>query len=110
MEDPLESKPEHPSEPSSSSAAAPSTSTKPEEEIELVYNQEDDPSGLEGAAFSARLPFDKMTATEAACFPDISQGPPQTQKVFLHVRNRLLQLWFDNPKEQLLAEAALPQV
>lgn len=48
--------------------------------------------GLEGAAFHSRLPFDKMTATEASCFPDVSQGPPQTQKVFLHIRNRLVSI------------------
>lgn len=47
-------------------------------------------TGLEGAAFQSRLPFDKMTAIEAACFPDFAGGPPQTQKVFLHVRNRLV--------------------
>jgi lysine-specific histone demethylase 1 len=47
-------------------------------------------NGLEGAAFQSRLPFDKLTSTEAACFSDISSGPPQTQKVFLHIRNRLV--------------------
>ncbi|XP_026279739.2 lysine-specific histone demethylase 1A [Frankliniella occidentalis] len=78
-------------------------------------SEQDDPSGislpgLEGAAFSSRLPFDKMTSTEAACFPDVAGGLPQTQKVFLHVRNRLLQLWLDNPKQQLLYENALPLV
>lgn len=26
-------------------------------------------SGLEGAAFQSRMPFDKLTSTEAACFP-----------------------------------------
>ena len=49
--------------------------------------------GLEGAAFQSRLPFDKLTSTEAACFPDVSGGPPQTQKVFLHIRNRLVCLF-----------------
>jgi hypothetical protein len=49
-----------------------------------------DPLGLEGAAFQSRLPFDKMTAIEAASFPDVAQGPPQTSKVFLHIRNRLV--------------------
>ncbi|KAJ1531820.1 hypothetical protein ONE63_000474 [Megalurothrips usitatus] len=78
-------------------------------------SEQDDPTGislpgLEGAAFQSRLPFDKMTATEAACFPDVAGGLPQTQKVFLHVRNRLLQLWLDNPKQQLLYENALPLV
>ena len=67
-------------------------------------------NGLEGAAFQSRLPFDKLTSTEAACFPDVSLGPPQTQKVFLHIRNRLLQLWLENPKQQLIIENALPAI
>ncbi|XP_033635222.1 lysine-specific histone demethylase 1A-like isoform X2 [Asterias rubens] len=70
----------------------------------------EEPKGLEGAAFSARLPSDKMTAQEAACFPDIIQSPTQTQKLFLYIRNRLLQLWFENPKMQLIFENALPQI
>jgi len=49
-----------------------------------------DSPGLEGSAFQSRLPFNKMTATEAASFPDVAQGPPQTSKVFLHIRNRLV--------------------
>lgn len=44
--------------------------------------------GLEGAAFQSRLPHDRMTSQEAACFPDIISGPQQTQKVFLYIRNR----------------------
>ena len=47
-------------------------------------------TGLEGAAFQSRVPFDKLTSQEAACFPDILQGPPQAQKVFLYIRNRLV--------------------
>ncbi|CAB0033738.1 unnamed protein product [Trichogramma brassicae] len=66
--------------------------------------------GLEGAAFQSRLPFEKLTSIEAACFPDVSDGPAQTQKVFLHIRNRLLQLWLENPKLQLTIENALPQI
>jgi hypothetical protein len=31
-----------------------------------------------------------MVATEAAAFPDVAQGPPQTLKVFLYIRNRLV--------------------
>ncbi|XP_046979329.1 lysine-specific histone demethylase 1A isoform X2 [Schistocerca americana] len=80
-----------------------------EEEMEMD-SELDDPTGLEGAAFQSRLPFDKLTANEASCFPDVAQGPPQTQKVFLHIRNRLLQLWLENPKQQLLLENALPMM
>lgn len=47
-------------------------------------------SGLEGAAFQSRLPYDKMTAQEAACFPDIAQSSPQSQKLFLYIRNRIV--------------------
>lgn len=78
---------------------------EPDPESEL-----DDPvikdlfSGLEGAAFQSRMPFDKMTSTEAACFPDIAQAALQTVKVYLNVRNRILQMWLDNPKQQLILE------
>ncbi|XP_071113292.1 lysine-specific histone demethylase 1A-like isoform X1 [Haliotis cracherodii] len=85
----------------------------PKEEPEPIVDDSDhadDPTGLEGAAFQSRLPFDKMTSQEAACFPDILQGPPQAQKVFLYIRNRLLQLWLDNPKQQLTFEGGLPQI
>ncbi|KAG8258289.1 Lysine-specific histone demethylase 1A [Homalodisca vitripennis] len=89
------------------------TDTPPKNEKEEEGEQDseqDDPTGLEGAAFHSRLPFDKMSALEASCFPDINVAPPQTQKVFLHIRNRVLQLWLDNPKQQLLLESTIPLV
>ena len=49
-----------------------------------------DPVGLEGAAFQSRLPYDKMVAVECAAFPGIGNGSPQTQKVFLYIRNRIV--------------------
>jgi len=49
-----------------------------------------DSPGLEGSAFRSGLPCDKMMAAEAASFPYVEQGPPQTSKVFLHIRNRLV--------------------
>uniref|UniRef100_A0AAZ1WYA2 Lysine-specific histone demethylase 1A n=1 Tax=Oreochromis aureus TaxID=47969 RepID=A0AAZ1WYA2_OREAU len=73
-------------------------------------SEPDEPSGLEGAAFQSRLPHDRMTSQEAACFPDIISGPQQTQKVFLYIRNRTLQLWLDNPKIQLTFEATAQQL
>lgn len=96
---------------SSSNQVLPDTPTKDNKEEEAEQDSEqDDPTGLEGAAFHSRLPFDKMSALEASCFPDTSVAPPQTQKVFLHIRNRVLQLWLDNPKQQLLLENTIPQV
>nr|XP_050869193.1 lysine-specific histone demethylase 1A isoform X2 [Vespula vulgaris] len=94
-------------------SSAPKVEVKEEEDQDSDH---EDPhvkellNGLEGAAFQSRLPFDKLTSTEAACFPDVSGGPPQTQKVFLHIRNRLLQLWLENPKQQLIVENALPAI
>ncbi|VVC25102.1 Winged helix-turn-helix DNA-binding domain,Homeobox domain-like,SWIRM domain,Amine [Cinara cedri] len=85
------------------------TPFKEENDFELDSEQ-DDPTGLEGAAFHSRLPFDKMTSNEAYCFSDVALGPTQTQKVFLHIRNRLLQQWLDNPKQQLLLDSALPSI
>ncbi|XP_012225603.1 lysine-specific histone demethylase 1A isoform X2 [Linepithema humile] len=98
------------------SAPTPSASKTEVKEEDDQDSDHEDPhvkellNGLEGAAFQSRLPFDKMTSTEAACFPDVSSGPPQTQKVFLHIRNRLLQIWLENPKQQLIIENALPQI
>lgn len=81
------------------------------EKVEEEEDEEEDlPQGLEGAAFSSRLPFDKMTSQEASCFPDVSQGPPPVQKMFLYIRNRLLQLWLENPRQELSLEIAIPQM
>uniref|UniRef100_A0A673N269 Lysine-specific histone demethylase 1A n=1 Tax=Sinocyclocheilus rhinocerous TaxID=307959 RepID=A0A673N269_9TELE len=66
--------------------------------------------GVEGAAFQSRLPHDRMTSQEAACFPDIIGGPQHTQKVFMYIRNRTLQLWLDNPKIQLTFEVTVQQL
>uniref|UniRef100_A0A3Q2XZ25 Lysine-specific histone demethylase n=1 Tax=Hippocampus comes TaxID=109280 RepID=A0A3Q2XZ25_HIPCM len=84
----------------------------PEEEND---SEPEEPSGesllcVEGAAFQSRLPHDRMTSQEAACFPDIISGPQQTQKVFLYIRNRTLQLWLDNPKIQLTFETTAQQL
>lgn len=67
-------------------------------------------SGLEGAAFQSRMPFDKMTSTEAACFPDIANAALQTVKVYLNIRNRILQMWLENPKQQLILEQAIDKM
>lgn len=61
-------------------------------------------NSLEGAAFQSRVPFDKLSTLEAECFADV-QG--STSLVFLQIRNRILKMWFENPKKQLTAEHAL---
>lgn len=67
-------------------------------------------TGLEGAAFQSRLPCDKMTAQEAACFPEITKNGLISQRVFLNIRNRILQLWIEDPKLQLSLESVLKRI
>ncbi|XP_052901743.1 possible lysine-specific histone demethylase 1 [Anopheles moucheti] len=67
-------------------------------------------TGLEGAAFQSRLPVDKMTASEAVCFPQIIKHGLVTQRMFLNVRNRILQMWIEEPKVQLTFENALKKM
>lgn len=64
-------------------------------------------TGVEGAAFQSRLPCDKMTSGEAACFPEITKDGLASQRVFLNIRNRVLQMWIEDPKTQLTYEASL---
>ncbi len=68
-----------------------------------------EPTGLEGAAFQSRVPFDKMTQVEAACFPDLVTPLP-SQKLFVGIRNRILQMWLENPKQQLTAKDAFKRI
>jgi len=80
-------------------------------EEETIHDSDfEEPSGLEGAAFQSRLPVDKLHADEAARFPDIAQGAQSTQKLFLYIRNRLLQMWLENPKAELTLENSLVEI
>jgi lysine-specific histone demethylase 1 len=81
-----------------------------DESVGVGSDGEEDPTGLEGAAFQSRLPHDKMTSQEAQAFPDIASSNPSSIKIFLYVRNRILQLWLENPKIQLSLESSLPQI
>lgn len=63
-------------------------------------------SSPEGAAFQSRMPYDKMTSTEAISFPDIASSPIPSQKVYLNLRNRILQLWLERPQVQLTIDNA----
>lgn len=67
-------------------------------------------TGLEGAAFQSRLPFEKMTSGEEACFPEITKNGLIAQRIFLNVRNRILQMWIEDPKTQLTYENAFRQI
>lgn len=62
---------------------------------------------LEGAAFQSRLPFEKMSSLEAECFSDL-QGA--SSLAFVQIRNRILKVWFEDPKKQLTQEVALQKM
>lgn len=64
-------------------------------------------NSLEGAAFQSRLPFDKMSSLEAECFSDL-QGPSNC--AFIQIRNRILKMWFADPKKQLTQEQAVKKM
>lgn len=51
-----------------------------------------------------------MTSGEASSFPDISKNGLAAQRVFLNIRNRILQMWIEDPKIQLTVEEALRKI
>jgi len=73
-------------------------------------DQSGDPTGLEGAAFQSRLPFDKMTPLEAQLFPAIANGSISSIRLFLELRNRVLNQWWENPKIELTYEECLKNI
>ncbi|CAG4930704.1 unnamed protein product [Colias eurytheme] len=76
------------------------------EDIEEV-NYKEMLNSLEGAAFQSRLPFDKMSSLEAECFSDLQGSSAQA---FIQIRNRVLKLWFEDPKKQLTQEQAIQKM
>lgn len=63
-----------------------------------------------GAAFQSRIPCEKMTAIESACFPEITKNGLISTRVFLNIRNRILQMWIEDPKTQLTLEQTLKKM
>lgn len=61
---------------------------------------------LDGAAFASRMPANKMTQQEIEFFPDVAHGSQSAMLEFLYIRNRLLQMWINNPGSELTAEKA----
>lgn len=63
-------------------------------------------TALDGAAFASRMPANKMTQQEIEFFPDVAHGSQSAMLEFLYIRNRLLQMWINNPGSELTAEKA----
>ena len=61
---------------------------------------------MDGAAFASRMPANKMTQQETEFFPDVAHGSQSAMLEFLYIRNRLLQMWINNPGSELTAEKA----
>lgn len=77
-------------------------------------NYSEDSEALESAAFASRLRHDKMTIEESNLFRDILISDPhdkttqfENYRKFLYIRNKILQMWVDNPKVQLVIEDVL---
>lgn len=51
-----------------------------------------------------------MTSSEASSFPDITKNGLAAQRVFLNIRNRILQMWIEDPKIQLTFENAIKKM
>lgn len=51
-----------------------------------------------------------MTSNEASSFPEIAKNGLASHRVFLNIRNRLLQMWIEDPKTQLTYENALKNI
>jgi lysine-specific histone demethylase 1 len=76
-------------------------------ESEQSEGEEKLPSGLQGAAFASRLPASRMSKLEKRCFSDIDRQDMKSQKTFLYTRNRILQLWLEDPKHELTSDKAI---
>ncbi|KAG0719618.1 Lysine-specific histone demethylase 1A [Chionoecetes opilio] len=82
--------------------------TEKEEETAGGEAEQDDPTvGLEGSAFQSRMPADKLTTLEGSLFSDIVKSPPHTHRLFLHIRNRILQMWLESPLQELTYEGVM---
>ena len=62
--------------------------------------------GLDGAAFSSRMPANRVTQCEGEFFPDVAHGSQSATMEFLFIRNKLLQTWLADPLTELTAEKA----
>lgn len=81
---------------------------KPEKDEEAAETEQDDPTvGLDGAAFQSRMPADKLTTLEGSLFSDIVKSPPPTHRLFLHIRNRILQMWLESALQELTYEGVM---
>ncbi|XP_069958363.1 lysine-specific histone demethylase 1A isoform X2 [Cherax quadricarinatus] len=75
---------------------------KSEKDDDVAEAETDDPT-----AFQSRMPADKLTTLEGSLFSDIVKSPPPTHRLFLHIRNRILQMWLESPLQELTYEGVM---
>ncbi|GMT28265.1 hypothetical protein PFISCL1PPCAC_19562, partial [Pristionchus fissidentatus] len=74
-----------------------------------VFRWEDDELALKAAAAHSRLPHEKMSSQEMAAFTEIAVSKISTS-IFLHIRNKILQLWHLEPNVECTKEHAYDQI
>ncbi|KAF8366201.1 spr-5 [Pristionchus pacificus] len=74
-----------------------------------VFKWEDDDLALKSAANHSRLAHDKMSTQEMAAFSEIAENHISTT-IFLHVRNKILQMWLLEPNVECTLESAYDQI
>ncbi|CAK8673921.1 unnamed protein product [Clavelina lepadiformis] len=62
------------------------------------------------AAFQSRLPHNDLSPLEKTLFPEITSGSAEARKTFLFIRNKILQLWLENPKLEIIYEMAIQAI
>lgn len=65
---------------------------------------------LEAAAYQSRLPHNELSPEEKRLFPDFNSATTEVLQDFLFIRNKILLLWLDNPKVELIYEVAVQSV
>ncbi|MFH4978015.1 hypothetical protein AB6A40_004724 [Gnathostoma spinigerum] len=74
-----------------------------------ILQWEDDDQALKNAAAQSRLPYDKVTTQEFACFPELHDSEA-TINLFLYIRNKILQLWHLESHIELTVEDVYEQL
>ncbi|XP_065836884.1 lysine-specific histone demethylase 1A-like isoform X2 [Oscarella lobularis] len=73
-------------------------------------SEDEVPTGLKGAAFQSRVPFRRMSKLEKRHFSTVEKEGGLVQRHFLEIRNRMLKIWLENPKEEFTRAKALSQI
>ncbi|CAJ0946194.1 unnamed protein product, partial [Mesorhabditis belari] len=74
-----------------------------------IFRWEDDEIALRAAASNSRLPWNQLSEHELEFFPEVKKDLADTQ-TYLFIRNKILQLWLQEPNVEMKIEDALQQM